>query len=148
MEDSIDRAMITGAWHLLGWRIEYSDGRAATHPFGECANGLLLYTPDGHMSAGISREEREGLGGGSARQADAAARARAFDGHFHYQGRYRIEGGTIVHSVTGALNPDFVGSEQVRRVRLVNDVLELSAEDLLPGTSVHRRHVLQWKRAG
>jgi hypothetical protein len=142
-----ETGQILGAWELVAWRIDYDDGRPASYPFGEDASGLLLYTADGYMSAGISRAGRPGFGGGSVRHADAQARARAFSSHFHYHGRFGIEGDTIVHTVTGALNPDFVGTRQVRRARLEGGELELSAEDLLPGTTVRRRHVLRWRRA-
>ena len=144
----MDPAQITGAWRLLYWRIEYSDDRPATYPFGSDATGLLLYTHDGFMSAGLSRANRPGLGGGSARKTTAESRANAFDSHFQYQGRYHIEGETIVHTVTEALNPDFPGSMQVRQAVLEGDTLELSATDTLPTTGITRRHVLKWQKAG
>lgn len=147
MGGPIEPARIHGAWILEAWRIDYGDGRPASFPFGEDARGLLLYTQDGYMSAGISSTGRAGFGGASVRHATAAERARAFDSHFHYQGRFAIEGESIVHTVSDALNPDFVGTRQVRRARLEGEVLELSAEDLLPGTPVVRRHVLRWRRA-
>jgi hypothetical protein len=137
---------IIGAWELAEWRIDYADGRAPTHPFGTQASGLLLYTADGFMSAGISRPGRPPLGGGSARHVDAATKCAAFDGYFHYQGRYAIEGSRVLHTVTQALNPDFVGTRQVREARLGDGVLELSAEDRLPGTSLTRHHLLRWRR--
>jgi hypothetical protein len=146
MSETVTAERIQGAWSLRAWRIDYSDGRASTFPFGEDATGLLLYSADGHMSAGISRARRGGFGGGSVRHADVEARARAFDSHFHYQGRFTIEGGNVVHAVSGALNPDFIGTRQVRAARLEGDTLELSAEDTLPDTAVRRRHVLSWRR--
>jgi hypothetical protein len=135
-----------GAWSLLAWRIDYADGRPSSYPFGEDATGLLLYTPEGRMSAGISRAGRAGFGGGSVRHAGVEARAAAFDSHFHYQGTFGIDGDSIVHTVSESHNPDFVGTRQVRRVKFEGDFLELSADDLLPGTSIGRHHVLRWRR--
>ena len=147
MHNSLEPARLCGAWSLREWRICYSDGRADTHPFGKDATGLLLYMGDGRMSAGISRAGRPGFGGGSVRSAGADAKAAAFDSYFHYQGTYAIEGDHIVHHVQDSLNPDFVGTLQVRHAKLVGDVLELSAHDTLPGTSMRRLHVLRWRRA-
>ena len=142
----MDARQLHGGWDLLAWRIDYDDGRPASFPFGADASGMLLYTPDGCMSAGIARRERAGLGGGSVRHASAGQRAAAFDSYFHYHGTWSVDGGQVAHTVTGALNPDFVGTRQVRTATLAGDELELSAEDLLPGTAVRRRHVLRWRR--
>ena len=142
----MDARHLHGGWDLLEWHIDYSDGRGRTFPFGPDAGGMLLYTADGCMSAGISRSGRAGLGGGSVRHASAGQRAAAFDGYFHYQGTYRLDGTRVVHTVLGSLNPDFVGTLQVRDAALHADVLELSAEDRVPGSEVRRRHVLRWQR--
>lgn len=146
MNTGVHAAQIIGAWELVQWRIAYGDGRAPSYPFGTQASGLLLYTADGFMSAGISRSARSALGGGSARHVDPATKCSAFDSYFHYQGRYSIECGRVVHTVTQALNPDFVGTRQVREARLEDGVLELSAEDLLTGSTISRHHLLQWRR--
>ena len=46
-----------------------------------------------------------------------------------------------------ALYPNLIGTDQVRRMRFVDErTLILSAKDTLPGTSVQRRHSLTWKR--
>jgi hypothetical protein len=53
-----------------------------------------------------------------------------------------------VHNVTHALNPNFVGSQQIRNVALAPDgTLTLSASDLIPGTQSLRHHRLIWRRA-
>ena len=54
----------------------------------------------------------------------------------------------VVHRVTHALNPNFVGTEQVRNVDFDADgTLTLSASDLMPGSAVERHHRLRWRRA-
>jgi hypothetical protein len=142
----MDAGRMLGGWDLLEWRIDYGDGRPASFPFGTDATGMLLYTQDGCMSAGISRRARASLGGSSVRHATVEQRATAFDSHFHYHGTWTLNGEQVVHSVLGSLNPDFVGTSQIRAARIAGDVLELSAEDLVPGTGVRRRHVLRWRR--
>lgn len=142
---------LLGAWHLVRWEISYSDGRRPRHPFGPDATGLICYTHDGFMNACIARASRACLSSESVRSAPTEERLAAFESFFQYAGRYtlRVGGGRlqVVHSVTHSLNPNFVGTEQVRDVTLAEDgSLTLSGSDLLPGTEVTRLHRLIWRR--
>ena len=148
MDDETLARALPGAWTLERWEIRYADGRPPGFPFGEAATGLLLYTPDGWMSAGIARAARPRFDSPSARHVPAERKRAAFDSYFHYQGRYRIRDGCVLHEVSDSLNPDFPGSTQLRKAALDGDSLVLSAEDLLPGTTVTREHRLCWRRAG
>jgi hypothetical protein len=50
--------------------------------------------------------------------------------------------------VSHALNPGFVGTQQVRNMDFSDDMqqLTLSASDTVPGTGVARHHRLVWSR--
>jgi len=134
--------MLEGTWHLLAWEIE-TDGQI-THPFGADATGLLHYTADGGMAACIARADRPRWSTGNPRKAPDAERLAAFESYFHYAGIWRIERRdgqrVVIHQVSHSLNPDFVGSEQVRRVDLDGDRLTLSAQE------GPRHHRLRWRR--
>ncbi|MCB1362424.1 MAG: lipocalin-like domain-containing protein [Rhodobacter sp.] len=134
--------MLDGTWHLVGWEIELAD--RVTQPFGSNPTGLIHYTADGGMSACIARADRPRWSTGNPRNAPEGERLAAFESYFHYAGTWRTEeraGHTVViHSVTHSLNPDFVGSEQVRTVDLDGDTLTLSAQE---GPRFHR---LRWRR--
>ena len=143
---------LPGSWYLQCWDIRYDDGRAPSYPFGPDAAGLIVYTHDGSMSACIARAARAPLSSESVRSAPVAEQLAAFESYFQYAGAYHLreqDGGVVVvHEVQFALNPNFVGSQQVRRVQLDADGgLTLSASDRLPGQSVLRHHRLQWRRA-
>jgi hypothetical protein len=143
---SLSHDMLVGAWSLVDWRIEYGDGRV-TRPYGKDAIGQLLYSADGLMSATVSAGTRPRLEQANARLASDTQKAKAFDGYFHYAGRWRIDGDTVVHSVELALNPDMTGTEQRRRARMDGaNGLELSADEAIDEGSP-RRHVLAWRRA-
>jgi len=140
-----------GTWHLVRWDISYGDGRPASLPFGADATGLITYTDDGTMNACISRNPRSRLSSDSVRSAPEAERLAAFESYFQYAGPYSIRGEPgrqqVVHRVTHALNPNFVGTEQVRNMTLAGDgTLTLSASDTVPGTTVARHHRLVWRR--
>ena len=139
---------LVGGWRYLTWEITYPDGRV-THPFGTDATGFILYTADGFMSANIMAGGRAAFPSGNPRRASDAERARAFDGYFSYAGRWRLEGGKILHDVEVALNPAFVGVRQWRDPVLSRDAagtstLSLSAaESSAEGGRVHR---ILWQR--
>jgi hypothetical protein len=143
---------LLGTWHLVRWDITYGDGRAPSLPYGAQATGMILYTTDGHLNACIARAGRLPLSSESVRSAPEAERLAAFESYFQYAGPYRIrtEGGRqqVVHTVTHALNPNFVGTQQVRNMDITEDMLQLtlSASDTVPGTGVARHHRLVWSR--
>lgn len=135
---------LLGSWHLVRWEI--AEGGRSTQPFGEGATGLILYTPDGHMSACIAARGRRAFSTGNPRTATLQDKAAALDGYFHYAGLWHlIPGPKVVHQVTHALNPGFVGTEQVREVELHDDRLTLSAPEALR-TGLIRHHRLIWRR--
>lgn len=140
------REQFIGAWTLDHWMIEYEDG-ASTYPFGEHAVGFLIYAEDGVMSATVSRKGRKPFDIVNARRADDRAKAAAFDSYFHYAGRWRVDGNNVVHAVETALNPNMVGTDQVRHAEFNSNGVQLvlSASEPLPKGS-KRRHVLRWRR--
>lgn len=141
---SLRRAQFLGAWRLVHWRVTYPDGRI-TFPYGEHAEGLLLYTAE-RMSATVAASGRASLKSANPRHAPAADRAAAFDGFFNYAGRWQIEGEAVIHKLELALNPDMVGTVQRRDAVFDHaDALRLSAAELLPDGG-HRRHELSWER--
>ncbi|MCB1676177.1 MAG: lipocalin-like domain-containing protein [Halioglobus sp.] len=134
-----------GAWQLESWTIGYSSGDDFTYPFGEDPQGLLLYSPTGWMSASIGTAQRAPLPEGvSLRKLPAAQRAAAFSSYFHYAGRYRVVDGDVVHYVTHSLNPNFVGTQQMRHAELDGQTLVLSGKDQVG--EVTRFHSLVWHR--
>ena len=128
--------------------IRFADGRDPVYPFGEDASGLLVYAPDGYMSAVLSRAGRPSLAASrleTARRAPAEQRAAAFDGYLSYGGRWRIEGREVVHEVTHALTPNLVGAANRRRVALSEGRVVLSY-DLPARSGVTRHYSLTWRR--
>lgn len=149
MNAPVTAASLVGGWRLARWEVVYLDAsgteRRRTFPFGPDATGLLLYTPDGWMSATIAAAGRRAFDAPNPRETPAEARAAAFDGYFSYAGRYRVDGGRVVHELAVALNPGMLGAPQVRDARLEGDRLELSASE--PTADGGRRlHRLLWAR--
>lgn len=137
---------LIGAWRLVSWEIAYPASGRVTRPFGEDAVGLILYTPDGYMSAVLSRLDRGRFSSQIVPRAPDAEKVRAFDGYMHYAGRFRVEQGVVHHEVEFALNMNLIGTIQVRNARLSGDLLSLSADEPMAGGET-RQHRLVWRRA-
>ncbi len=136
---------LLGAWQLVGWEITYSDGRPTSYPFGRNPTGLILYTPDGYMSATISRSDRPEMSNPNVRRAPQGEKADSFDSYFHYSGTWRIEDNQVIHTVQHSLDPFFVGTDQIRTMELDGSVLVLAAEiTTASGAQMHNR--ITWRR--
>ncbi|MEO5761904.1 MAG: lipocalin-like domain-containing protein [Vicinamibacteria bacterium] len=136
---------LLGSWALIEWRIEYSEGRPASWPFGTDARGLLMYAPDGWMSATMTKVDRSALTAGSAMKADDDSKAKSFGEYLAYCGTYRIEGSTIVHDVVMSMNPILIGLPHVREAKIENGGLTLRANEPGPNGTVRIHHIL-WRR--
>jgi Lipocalin-like domain len=136
-----DRKRLVGSWQLQRWFITYEDG-SVTEPLGPGAIGLLVYTPDGWMSAAMMAAGRPRLSRSNPRAAPDDERAAAFDTFFGYCCRWRIVGQAVEHHVTISHNPALVGTVQTRRIQMRGRTLTLSAEEIVPGG--RRVHRLQW----
>ena len=52
------RANLIGAWTLVSFESRSLDGSSVIYPFGPDAQGIIMYTPDGYMSAQLMRAGR------------------------------------------------------------------------------------------
>jgi hypothetical protein len=132
---------LEGSWRLVLYEAVDGDGRR-TRPYGD-AVGRLTYDERGNMTGQVMRPERSRveLGPGNAQLVRAA-----YTGYIAYFGTYEIaaDGASVVHHVQGALNPAWVGGDQVRAMRFEGDRLVLSAEVTKGGQIV--THTLTWER--
>ena len=131
---------LVGHWTLVSYDAVAPDGTRSL-PFGH-AVGRLSYDEHGHMSGQVMRPGRARVSlEGNAQQVRAA-----YIGYIAYFGRYEVNtaGDSVTHFVEGALNPAWVGGEQVRQVRFDGDLLVLQA-DVQKGPKTIR-HVLTWRR--
>ena len=139
------RQQLLGSWSLQQWELHYTETGKVVLPYGECPVGLLQYTGDGWMSAAISRRERATLPAGQApRDLPSELLAAAFLSYFQYAGRFTVEGDAVTHHVTQALNPNMMGTEQVRYMRFDGDSLWLRGIEQTGARE--RTHLLHWRR--
>lgn len=142
----ITKTDLVGAWELESWAIGYSDRDDLTYPYGEDPSGLLVYTADGWMSAAIAHPQRQRFPQDLPyRKIPSEQKGEAFSSYFHYAGRFRVQGGDVIHYVTMSMNPNFPGTEQLRHAELDGQTLVLSGKDTVGGTE--RFHSLVWHRS-
>jgi Lipocalin-like domain len=143
---SVTQALV-GAWRLLSLQTRADDG-TVQHPLGEDATGLILYTPDGFMSAQIQASGRpvyadDDVHGGTLEEAAAAAR-----GYLAYSGPYEVApDGELTHHMDVSLFPNWLGHTQVRACRIGDGRLELSTVSPMVMKGKLQTAVLQWVRA-
>ena len=138
-------ATLLGSWALIEWRIEYSEGRPPSWPFGKDAAGLLMYAPDGWMSATMTKRERSALADGTVMKPDDASKARSFGEYLAYCGTWTLSGSTVSHDVRMSMNPVLIGLPHGREASLLDGVLTLIAKEPGPAGAV-RTHYILWRR--
>lgn len=148
------KEQLIGAWQLISWQIYGEGNMPATEPFGPQPMGLLQYTSDDWMSAAICKALRPSHPAGiSPRRMDPDLLVSSYRSYFHYAGHWRVEGDHVIHSIVLSLNPNMVGSEQVRHMTFATQTSTPVATQTLTLTGIEalgqqqRRHVLLWQRA-
>jgi hypothetical protein len=132
----------------LTWKNPY--GSAPFHPLGERPKGIIMYTPDGYMSAQLMRPERRPFASGDwfdgteEEYREEASTYIAYSGPFHVDEEKR----TLTHSMLVSLFPNWTGQTQPRVVKIEGDKLFLSTESPLKSGGKIVMSYLQWQRAG
>ena len=121
---------LIGSWRLVSYETTDSTGRKG-RPYGE-AVGRISYDANGNMTGQVMRPDR--------RDAEPSR------GYIAYFGTYEVasDGRSVVHHVQGALNPEWVGGDQVRTMRFEGERLILGTETRKNGATV--THELTWER--
>ncbi len=140
-ERSNPMKQLVGSWTLVSYITENPDGSHGK-PYGN-AVGRLSYDEHGHMAGQVMRPGRSEVAPG---EWGAQQVRSAYAGYIAYFGTYEVNaaGDTVVHHVHGALNPGWVGGDQVRRMRFDREFLVLSTEVAKGGALV--KHSLTWKK--
>jgi hypothetical protein len=143
------RERLVGAWRLVDVVKETVDGSPGGRPHGDRPTGLILYTPDGYMSAQIMDPGRRPISSADWSALTPEEYADEARGYFAYAGSFEVdeERGTVTHSVEVSLFPGWVGGAQLRVVELDGDHLVLggASPEMSGGRLVTTR--ISWVRA-
>jgi hypothetical protein len=140
--DTLDLNQLLGAWQLRSWQIHNPTHDSSLYPFGEDAQGLLIYSPTGLVSASISQAQHV-VWSGKPSNDDLAA---AYKSQLHYVARFSLRGNCVTHAVQMSSNPALIGHAHSRQIHII-DAQTLRYEGVdHPGTSAERRHTFIWRR--
>ena len=140
-----DDMPLLGTWRMLAWYNETTDGRRI-YPLGEAATGYISYSADGYVFVHIMAESRTPYAINDPFNGTAEEDMAAMKSHITYAGPYTFQGDHVLHHVTHASCPNWVGSVQWREVALSGDRLTLSAGGaVFQGEEVTA--YVEWERA-
>ena len=141
------REQIIGAWDLVSYTDTDENGKTS-HPMGKDATGILLYTPDGYMSAQVMVAGRAAYASGDRHQGTAKEEKAALEGYVAYAGPFYVdeETGRVGHRMSVSLFPNSLADLQERDVEVDGDRLTLSSDPVASHGKV-RSSRLVWKRA-
>lgn len=105
-----------GAWRLVSAGFQTEDGSVAQSPYGSEPEGILMYDAQGSMSAQLANRNRSAFAIADRMAGTPEEIKAAFESYQAYYGHYKIDEREqmVTHTVTQALLPNWVGSEQRR----------------------------------
>lgn len=143
------REQLIGAWKLVSYVERPTDGSEPMYPMGEQPQGIIMYTPDGYMSAQLMKPGRPEFASGDwfegmSEEFEAEAKGYiAYSGPFHTDEEKR----QLTHSMFVSLFPNWLGQTQPRVVKIEGDTLHLSTEKPIHSGGKETMSYLTWKRA-
>ena len=141
------RDRLIGAWRLAEFTVTAEDG-TVTYPMGEDVEGLIIYTPDGYMSAQLMEPGRPAYASGEFTHGTTEEEAAAAAGYLAYSGPFYVdeETATLKHHMSVSLFPNWLNQTQERFVELEGDTLTITAAPILVEGSARTPRLI-WKRA-
>lgn len=140
------RRRLLGAWQLVSYTAGSTDGDVI-HPLGPDPYGLIVYTPEGYMSAQLGRGDRPPLRSARLEDGETDELARAAAGYVSYGGSFEVvDPTTVKHHVTTSLFPNWIGRSQVRKVSFAGSFLRLGLATPTRLWGADRTAELTWHR--
>lgn len=124
-----------GAWRLVSAEFRAEDGSVAESPYGPEPQGLLMYDAQGSMAAQLAQKGRTPFAIADRMAGTAEEIKAAFETYQAYYGRYKIDERehVVTHTVTQALLPNWIGTEQRRKYQFKDGKLILRTPPILIG---------------
>lgn len=143
------RDQLIGAWKLISYEERPVDGSPSFFPMSETPQGIIMYTPDGYMSAQLSQPNRPPFASGDWFKGTDADYKREASTYIAYTGEFHVdeEKQTLTHSMFISLFPNWIGQTQPRVVRIDGDRLHLSTAAPIQSGGKTVNSYLEWQRA-
>ncbi|MEH0887393.1 lipocalin-like domain-containing protein [Enterobacter sp. UNJFSC 003] len=143
------REKLIGAWELFSYVEVPVTGGNPIHRLGEKPKGLIIYTPDGYMSAQLMLPERTDFKSGDWFDATPDEYCHEATSYIAYSGKFFVNEleQTLQHSMYVSLFPNWTGQTQPRVVDIQGGVLKLSSASPIFSGGVEVMSYLEWHRA-
>src|ERR1700756_2813615 len=114
---------LVGTWKVVDYTATDPATGEVKHPFGTNPIGTAIYTAKGQMSVLVAGSRRVPSTGTGAKRAEE--RAELFDGMYAYTGSYTVKGDTVSIHIDSAWQPDWVGTDKTRTLKLDHGLLSI-----------------------
>lgn len=149
MSEKSLREQLVGAWALSSFVERDIETGVENRPFGGRPLGLILYTPDGYMSAQLQCPDRRAFADGDLLRASPEEYAAAGSSYVAYSGRFFVDEAkkSLSHEMAVSFFPNWLGQRQVRLVEVDGERLQLSTDGPQRFNGVLKTATLTWRRA-
>ncbi len=143
------REQLIGAWKLVSYVEIPVDGSEPTYPMSKEPMGIIMYTPDGFMSAQLMHPQRNHFASGDWFDGTDAEYKQEASTYIAYTGPFNVdeEKQTLTHSMFISLFPNWTGQTQPRVVKIEGDLLHLSTAFPRVSKGKTVNSFLKWKKA-
>lgn len=143
------REQLIGAWMLVSYEEKPVDGSPTNFPMGEKPQGIIMYTPDGYMSAQLSRPDRKPFASGDWFKGSDDDYEQEASTYIAYTGEFHVdeEAHRLTHSMFVSLFPNWIGQTQPRVVKIEGEYLFLHTASPIQSGGKKVNSYLKWKRA-
>ncbi|OQE36844.1 hypothetical protein PENCOP_c011G07300 [Penicillium coprophilum] len=141
---------LLGTWALVEYKAIDTETGHVSHPMGQEAQGFLMYSADGFVSAHLMQPGAPAFSGKDVERATQEELSGAMKHYMAYCGHYYLEevdgGFMLKHNMEVSLFPHWLGNEQGRFVTLNGDNMELNTANsyLVDGQCV--RGSVKWQK--
>ncbi|MNI04191.1 hypothetical protein D3C81_963310 [compost metagenome] len=148
MEETLFNRLI-GTWTLVELTEVALESGDISYPMGKSPKSLIIYNPDGYMSAQIMNPERENFNQEHWKGANAEEYIQEVSTYLAYSGPFYAdeEKQILSHTMFISLFPNWTGQTQNRVIHFENEYLILESGKPFFAEGKEVVHKLKWKRA-
>jgi hypothetical protein len=148
------RSQIIGAWELIAYSAVPATGSSDTiYPMGPDAKGIIIYNPDGYMSAHLLRPGQGQFANGG-RDGSEAEWAQVGRNYIAYTGQFYLdesgEEPLLIHSMQVSNLPSLLGDRQRRLMSITKEggerFLNLAPDREMLGKMGYKEMNVKWRR--
>jgi lipocalin-like protein len=143
------REKLVGAWQLVSYVEKDVKTGEEHHPMGTKPEGIIMYTPDGYMSAQLCTPDRKNFEGGDMYRGKIEEYAAEGSSYIAYSGPFYVDEAkqSLKHEMQVSLFPNWIGQQQVRLVQVDDKVLHLGTDVPMQFGGSSKTASLFWRRA-